>query len=89
MKSIRPSAISGAVDAPPSKSAMLRSLAAALLAEGTAEIFYPTFCDDALAGLRIIEALGAKIERQNDNMIIHGGCDPHSETLDCGESGLC
>lgn len=90
MKLIKPSIIKGSVTAPASKSMMQRAIAAALLVEGTTAILNPTYCNDSLAALRVIEALGAKVTRGKDDVIVRGGMNrPDSGTiLNCGESGL-
>lgn len=90
MKWIKPSIISGSIKAPASKSMMQRAIAAALLAEGTTTILNPTYCNDSLAALRVIEALGAKVTRGKNEAIVRGGMNPPDRTvaLNCGESGL-
>ncbi len=89
MRSIKPSRISGKVDAPASKSLMIRATAAALLAAGESRILGPSLCADALAGLRIARALGAEAVELDGEIAISGGGAPRRDTLDCGESGLC
>ena len=89
MRSIKRSRISGKIDAPPSKSLMIRATAAALLAGGNSRILGPSLCDDARAGLGIIEALGADVVAMGPEIAISGGGPPRRDTLDCGESGLC
>jgi len=89
MRSIKPSEISGKVDAPASKSLMIRATAAALLAGGDSRILEPSLCADALAGLRVARALGADVVGLDAEIGISGGGDPCRDTLDCGESGLC
>ncbi len=59
---VTPSAVSGEVAAPPSKSLTIRAVAAALLAHGTSAIVNPAVCDDGLAALRVAETLGADVE---------------------------
>ncbi|MCX6584196.1 MAG: 3-phosphoshikimate 1-carboxyvinyltransferase [Candidatus Aminicenantes bacterium] len=90
MKSVNSSNIKGTVTAPASKSMMLRAIAAALLAEGTTTILNPTYCNDSLAALRVIEALGAKATRGKNKVIVRGGMNPvdPAVALNCGESGL-
>jgi len=90
MKSVNSSNIKGTVTAPASKSMMLRAIAAALLAEGTTTILNPTYCNDSLAALRVIEALGAKATRGKNEVIVRGGMNPvdPAVALNCGESGL-
>lgn len=88
-RSVRPSQITGEVQAPPSKSLMQRVTAAALLASGTeTRIFNPSFSQDGMAGLKIAETLGAEIVRKDGAVLVRGGLDPRGEELDCGESGL-
>lgn len=89
MRWIKPSAIDGEVAAPPSKSMMLRATAAALLAKGESQIKQPSFCNDALAGLQIAEALGAQVVRKDQAVEIRGGEVLQKTELDCKESGLC
>lgn len=86
---VYPSEIKGSIKAPASKSAMQRSIAAALLADGESMIVNPTYCDDSLAAMRVAEGLGAKIKKASDHLLITGGLKPVEETLNCGESGLC
>lgn len=85
---IRPSTINGVIRAPASKSMMQRSAVAALFAEGQTVISNPSFCDDTLAALRIVEQLGATVTLENDRVLITGGFKPKGEVLQCGESGL-
>ena len=88
-RSVKPSHITGEVKAPPSKSLMQRVTAAALLASGAeTQILNPSLSQDALAGLRIAETLGAEIVRKEGAVLIRGGFDPRGSELDCGESGL-
>jgi 3-phosphoshikimate 1-carboxyvinyltransferase len=89
MKWIRPSEIRGRLQAPPSKSLMIRATASALLGRGESRIMNPSGCDDALAALRMARALGARVENAVDAVVISGGAGPVSDVLDCGESGLC
>lgn len=89
MRSIKPSRISGKVDAPASKSLMIRAVAAALLAAGDSRILKPSLCADALAALRLIRALGADVVERGEEISISGGGAARRDTLDCGESGLC
>lgn len=83
-----PANISGRLNAPSSKSYAQRALAAALLTGGTSIIRNPSRCDDALAAMQVILDLGAKIEDKGNHLIIEGGLDPKTETLNFGEAGL-
>lgn len=82
------SSVSGTVNAPPSKSAMQRAIACALLARGRSELHNPSLCDDAYAALNMAECLGATTIKQDRVIIVDGGYKPHCNELFCGESGL-
>jgi 3-phosphoshikimate 1-carboxyvinyltransferase len=88
-KYVYPSEISGTIAAPSSKSVMQRAIAAALLADGESVITNPSFCDDSIAAMGVAQGLGATVEKKSDAVIIRGGIKPVSDTLNCGESGLC
>jgi len=87
-KLVKPSKISGLVDAPASKSMVQRALAAALLAPEPAAILNVTYSSDAQAALRVIKALGARVTIRDKTVSIEGGMNPTGEVLNCGESGL-
>jgi len=89
MRWIRPCEVEGTLSAPASKSLMIRATAAALLCKGETRIINPSFCDDSLAGLNIVEALGAQVEREDQEIKIKGGIDIKKTALNCNESGLC
>lgn len=87
---IKPSQISGNINAPTSKSSMQRGCAAALLNGGTTIIKNPGRSNDDLAALSVIKSLGAEIKEQGaDEVIIESkGVDAVSNEMNCGESGL-
>lgn len=88
---ISPGAISGTVTANPSKSAMQRAVAAALLSNGTSIIRNPGLSNDCLAALDVAAKLGAVIKRNEDHIeITSKGVFPPAENkeINCGESGL-
>lgn len=86
---ISPSKLKGAIRAPASKSSMQRACAAALLHRGTATIQNPGYSNDDKAAIGIISALGADVERNQDELIIHSrGIQPVRDEIHCGESGL-
>ncbi|MDR2883462.1 MAG: 3-phosphoshikimate 1-carboxyvinyltransferase [Alistipes sp.] len=89
-RTIIPGAVEGEVDPPSSKSYAQRAIAAALLADGTSVLSGIEMCDDTAAALRVVQALGAKVENPGPGTcaITGGGPDPKSYTLDIGESGL-
>ena len=93
MKTIMPCRIEGSLDAPSSKSMMIRAVAAALLSDGKSVILHPSYCDDALAAIKCARALGAKVKigKNRVEMDCSGLANAHAlnRTLDCGESGLC
>jgi 3-phosphoshikimate 1-carboxyvinyltransferase len=89
-KYVASSRIEGEVQAPASKSLMLRAVAAAVLTEGRAvTISNPSVCDDAEAALGIAEGLGAAVRREAGRTVIEPGAGPVTRFLRCGESGLC
>ena len=88
-KSVPRGRISGVATPPCSKSYAQRALAAALLAEGESVLRNLDFCDDTLSAIRVIETLGAKVERLDECTVkVMGGLNPQSDMLNMGESGL-
>lgn len=87
-KKVRPSAIKGRLQAPPSKSFAQRAIAVASLAGGRSEILFPGNSDDVMAALNVAGQLGAGVELFNGNIAINGGISVPGEPLDCGEAGL-
>ncbi|WP_160713776.1 3-phosphoshikimate 1-carboxyvinyltransferase [Chitinophaga solisilvae] len=86
---VLPAIIKGTVTANPSKSAMQRAVAAALLAKGTSIIRNPGLSNDCLAALEVAENLGAEIKREDNHFeITSKGVQPLSHEINCGESGL-
>lgn len=86
---IRPSRLSGYIEAPASKSSMQRACAAALLAQGATEIHNPGHSNDDKAALDIIQRLGAVVEPKDDTITVTSeGVKPVSDEVNCGESGL-
>lgn len=75
---------------PASKSLTHRALITAALAAGTSRIAAPGNNEDIRATLRCLEALGARAEREGQDLIIHGTGGRISydgRIIDCGESG--
>ncbi len=88
-KSVPRGRLSGTITPPCSKSYAQRALAAALLAEGETVLRNLDFCDDTLSAIRVIETLGAKVERLDERTVkVAGGLAPQSNVLNVGESGL-
>ncbi len=99
---IKPSAISGNIVAPASKSSMQRACALALLVDGETTLLNPGKSNDDLAALDIIQKLGAAIITNSDGSIningpefrsfkvppLGGGGGEKGRLLNCGESGL-
>lgn len=86
---VSPAAITGSVTANPSKSAMQRAVAAALLAKGKTTIHNPGLSNDCLAALEVAENLGAMVKRVNEDIeITSRGVQPFYDEINCGESGL-
>ena len=89
---ITPSLLHGAVTPPPSKSQAHRLLLAAALADGTSHLSNVAFSQDIQATVRCLEALGAVVRQEGDQLAVtglagrtaSGGALPR---LDCGESG--
>jgi 3-phosphoshikimate 1-carboxyvinyltransferase len=67
---------------------MQRAIAAALLAETPTKILNPTYSNDSKAALRVVEALGARVQMDENEIPIKGGLNPTGEILNCGEAGL-
>jgi 3-phosphoshikimate 1-carboxyvinyltransferase len=88
---INPGYINGTVKVPGSKSMTQRAYAAALLHTGTTIVRNPGTSADDMAALHVIQQLGAKVHTlaNNELEIISHGVQPVSDTIDCGESGLC
>lgn len=87
-KTVRPSIISGTINAPPSKSMTQRAIAAALLAEGRSVILNPSLCNDSGSAIEVASGLGAEVEVMGNEIRITGGRKVRSKNLNCGESGL-
>lgn len=93
---IQPSEINGTLAAPPSKSAMQRACAAALLTGGITQIQNPGISNDDEAALDIIQQFGAVITRSNNELIIDSNNNfllsdsslNDELQINCGESGL-
>ena len=86
---IKPSNISGSVQAPASKSSMQRACALALITEGETIIHNPGKSNDDLAALDVIQKLGAIVKQSDNDLLISSkGVNPVSSEVDCGESGL-
>ncbi len=87
-KYITPANINGTITAPSSKSEMQRAAAAAYLTAANCRITNPSWCDDAKAALRIVEALGATVTLLPEAVVIAPGSPTRNPVLNCGEAGL-
>ena len=84
---VKPSAVSGSVTAPPSKSMTHRTLSLAALAKGRSTIRNPLTADDTEATACVLEKLGVGMARGEEWVV--DGRDLHAPTgtLHCGDSG--
>src|SRR3984957_20348973 len=88
---VHPSALSGTILAPASKSSMQRACAAALLRKAVTIIRHPGHSNDDKSALGVIRDLGAEITTLDDGTlhIDSNGVAPSSGlTVNCGEAGL-
>lgn len=88
---IKPKRLSGSVTIPPSKSLGHRVIISAALSNGMSKVSNVQFSKDIIATINIMKKLGAKIEI-NDNELIIDGSDIFSHTREllqfqCNESG--
>lgn len=76
------SEIGGVVKAPPSKSYSHRAVILASLAKGTSKLYDMLYSEDTLASIRVCEALGAQINRNDDCLEVIGtGGKLHNSSL--------
>ena len=85
------SEIGGVVKAPPSKSYSHRAVILASLAKGKSKLYDMLYSEDTLSSIRVCEALGAKITKNDDYLEVIGtGGKLHnssSEPIDLANSG--
>ncbi|MCX7857803.1 MAG: 3-phosphoshikimate 1-carboxyvinyltransferase [Deltaproteobacteria bacterium] len=90
---IKSALIEGELVAPPSKSMTIRAIAASLLACGKSTIIDPSFSDDGLASISLVNRLGGSFKVEDRRVIVEGTNglkSPIKDSLiDCLESGLC
>ena len=67
---------------------MQRAIAISALAQGTSRLYGYSPSNDSDAALRIAENLGATVSVDGEQVIITGGLNPKTLTLNCGEAGL-
>ena len=86
---IKPSDISGTIQAPASKSSMQRACAAALLHHGETIIHHPGHSNDDRAAIELIQQMGATVNFEGDKLVVRStGVRPKGNEVNCGESGL-
>jgi 3-phosphoshikimate 1-carboxyvinyltransferase len=87
---IKPAHAAGSIKAPPSKSMAHRLLICAAMCDGVSRVHGISSCEDVLATLDCLAALGIKTEREGDTVTVYGKnlreVTP-SDTLRCRESG--
>ncbi|MFW6360504.1 MAG: 3-phosphoshikimate 1-carboxyvinyltransferase [Spirochaetota bacterium] len=89
-KTIYPSAISGSVPIPASKSHTIRAILIASMADGNSTLRMPLESNDTIAAMRACRALGAQIDMQADRWIVTGTggrLSPPATPIDVGNSG--
>lgn len=80
--------IYGSVNAPPSKSMTHRHLITAALAEGGSVLVSPLACDDTVATISGLRALGIKIIEEGGRWLVEGGrLTAPSGPINCDQSG--
>lgn len=81
--------LKGEISVPGDKSITHRALLLSGLARGKSIIYHPLLSEDCLATVRVLEALGVRIEKKKNEWIVIG--PDHlmapSRELDCGNSG--
>ncbi len=92
MKKVFRSHINGTVYAPSSKSVMQRAVALAMLTKGRSIIKNPSYSDDGLAAITLVNQLGVIKEISDKTLVLESnGIIKNDEDfeLSSGESGLC
>jgi 3-phosphoshikimate 1-carboxyvinyltransferase len=87
---ITPSKVSGAANAPPSKSYTHRAIILASLAEGTSELDNVLLSEDSLYTLEACKALGVKARQEGSRIVVEGSAGELSvrkERISVGNSG--
>lgn len=85
---LSPSFLKGVYYAPPSKSYFQRALLGAFLAKGTSQIVNPGNSQDDNHLREALEKLGAVIEIAENSILLTGGSEIRTHSIDVGESGL-
>lgn len=87
-QTIYPQKFDKKIKAPASKSAMQRAVAMAILAKSEVVLTNPSYCNDALAVLKIAENLGATVKKELGRVVINFENKLIKSKISCGESGL-
>ncbi len=88
---VQTSALSGTIEIPPSKSHTHRALIFALLGKGESTIAKYLDSPDSAAMLKTIQQLGAKVQKDRDQLVIEGvglKLQPAENVIDAGNSGI-
>jgi len=85
---VRKTTIWGSVEVPPSKSMTHRHLITASLAEGRSVLEKPLVCDDTVATVSGLKALGINIKEERDQWLVEEGqITSPSGPINCNQSG--
>jgi len=88
---VKASTLSGTIEIPPSKSHTHRALIFALLGKGQSTISKYLDSPDSAAMLKTIQQLGAKVQKDHDQLIIEGvgpKLRPAEDVINAGNSGI-
>lgn len=86
-RSFKPVVLEG-LHMPASKSFAQRAIIAAALAPGQSRLRHYSPCDDSESALRVAQSIGAKVIREQEDLLIEGTPHFDSKELFVGESGL-
>lgn len=85
---IKPSALQGAVEVPPSKSQTMRALVFGMLGAGKTVVHRPLDSPDVDAMIDGIRLLGADVNTEGGSIEVVGNLRPAENVIDAGNSGL-
>lgn len=80
--------INGKIDAKPSKSIFQRLLALSLLSDNPTIIENPSFCDDSITTMNILQSIGCQIIKLDNKIKVIPNIINEDRTLNCNESAL-
>lgn len=87
-KLVKPSVVSGTIQAPASKSVAQRAIAIASLVDGVSELYGCGHSNDVRAAISVCRQLGVEATELPDKLVVKGGIKTPEQPLNCGESGL-